>query len=137
MLLFSGTHPGLFLSILHLRAHFVQSSACSDVTCSCDVSCSICNVCTYYLCINYMYTDSTCTNRGLGGYMERCSSRWVCRADRALKPAAQASLLAPAVKLLLSRACDLIQMRLTLIRKTERLISRMGVLDLLRKGKLF
>lgn len=126
MLLFSGTHPGLLFSILHLRALFVQSSAGSDVAQSCDVICSICNFYTHDLYMTYAYTDSAYRNPGLGGPVGHGSCRWARGADPAPKPAALAWLPAPAVKPLLTRACGLTQMKLILISKTESLISSMG-----------
>lgn len=96
----------------------------------------ICNVCSFSSCLLHIkpvYTRSMSRNQGLGG--QSSSSCWAHRSDRTPKPAAQALLLAPAVKLHLSRVCDLIQINLAInLGKTERLISRMGALDLLRKG---
>lgn len=135
MLLFSGTHPGLFFSILHPRIVFQhpspQNTLCSKLSllpASCWVV--ICNVCNFSPCLLYIkhvYKQSMCRNQGLVGQTESSSSCWAHRTDWTPKPAAQASLLAPAVKLHLSRACDTIQINLAInVGKTEGLLSRMG-----------
>lgn len=115
-------------------ASFTSEHTLFKAQLACDIICSICNFYTCYLCLKYVYINSTCRNRGLGGHTKCCSSCWAHRTDGAPEPAAPALLLAPAVKLLLAGAWGLIQIKVVLISKAERLISRVGALDLLRKG---
>lgn len=128
--------------LVPIQDHVLESSTtlCSKISlvpmCSWD---GICNACNFSSCLLYMkpvYTQSVQKPRSRGTDRQSSPSCWAHRTDRTRKAAAQASPASvPAVKLHLSRACDLIQINLAInLGKTEKLISRIGTLDLLRKG---
>lgn len=98
--------PRIVFSILHLTAHFVQISACCEVTCSCDVTCSICNFYTYYLC---KYTNSTYRNQGLRNI-------WSAAPLVGCTGAQGTPGIAAGSRCKTAHLCDITQMKLILVR---------------------